>query len=112
MKKIISSLLTLILVFVCTFSVCTIPAYANTRTKTRTINIVYDDSGSMAYKGVTSWSQAKYAMEVFAAIMGENDSLNIYPMSSYSYKPDGSKSDSWGKTISISGADSAESRVK
>lgn len=112
MKKIISSLLTLILVFVCTFSVCTIPAYANTRTKTRTINIVYDDSGSMAYKGVTSWSQAKYAMEVFAAIIGENDSLNIYPMSSYSYKPDGSKSDSWGKTISISGADSAESRVK
>lgn len=112
MKKIISSLLTLILIFVCAFSVCTIPAYANTRTKSRTINIVYDDSGSMAYKGVTSWSQAKYAMEVFAAMMGENDSLNIYPMSSYSYKPDGAKSDSWGKTISISGAESAETRVK
>lgn len=112
MKKTISSLLTLILVFVCAFSVCTIPAYANTRTKSRTINIVYDDSGSMAYKGVTSWSQAKYAMEVFAAMLGENDSLNIYPMSSYSYKPDGVKSDSWGKTISISDADSAESRVK
>lgn len=112
MKKVISSLLTLILVFVCAFPICATPAYANTRTKTRTINIVYDDSGSMAYKGVTSWSQAKYAMEVFAAMMGENDSLNIYPMSSYSYKPDGAKSDSWGKTISISGADSAESRVK
>lgn len=112
MKKEISLLLTLILVFVCGFSACTIPAYANTRTKTRTINIVYDDSGSMAYKGVTSWSQAKYAMEVFAAMMDKNDSLNIYPMSSYSYKPDGAKSDSWGKTISISGADSAESRVK
>lgn len=111
-KKVISSLMTLVLVFVCAFSVCTIPVCANVHTKSRTIHIVYDDSGSMAYKGVTSWSQAKYAMEVFAAMMSENDTLNIYPMSSYSYKPDGAKSDSWGKTISISGTESADARVR
>ena len=112
MKKVVCSLMTLVLVFACAFSVCTIPTYANVRTKSRTINIVYDDSGSMAYKSVTSWSQAKYAMEVFAAMMSANDTLNIYPMSSYSYKPDSSKSDSWGKTISISGTESADARVK
>ena len=112
MKKVISSLIALVIVFASVLSVCVIPVYANVLTKSRTVNIVYDDSGSMAYNGITSWSQAKYAMEVFAAMMSENDTLNIYPMSSYSYKPDSSKSDSWGKTISISGTESADSRVK
>lgn len=50
----------------------------------KVINVVYDDSGSMVrYGGVyfKNWSQAKYAMEVFAAMLGEGDVMNIYPMS-------------------------------
>ena len=52
----------------------------------RVINVVYDDSGSMIETGgqkVDTWCQAKYAMEVFAALLGENDELNIYVMSDF-----------------------------
>ena len=56
----------------------------------RVIHVVYDDSGSMIadpetkYKTyVDTWCQAKYAMEVLAAMLGENDKLNVYYMSSY-----------------------------
>ncbi len=52
----------------------------------RVIHVVYDDSGSMIETGgqkVDTWCQAKYAMEVFAALLGENDTLNIYAMSDY-----------------------------
>jgi len=48
------------------------------------INVVYDDSGSMVKsKGILieRWSQAKYALEVFCAMMGEKDVMNIFPMS-------------------------------
>lgn len=86
----------------------------NTKTKSRTIHVVYDDSGSMAYKGVTRWSQAKYALEVFAAMMGKGDSMVIYPMSSYSYRDlkgeNGSRSPEI--TVSLSGAESAAERVE
>ncbi len=47
----------------------------------RMINVVYDDSGSMVANGTMRWSQAKYAMEVFCALMGREDIMNIYPMS-------------------------------
>ena len=57
----------------------------------RIIHVVYDDSGSMIadpetkYKTyVDTWCQAKYAMEVLASMLGENDSLHVYYMSSYS----------------------------
>lgn len=53
---------------------------------TRVIHVVYDDSGSMIETGgqkVDTWCQAKYAMEVFAALLGEKDTLNIYAMSDY-----------------------------
>ena len=52
----------------------------------RVINVVYDDSGSMIRmngKTVDTWCQAKYSMEVFAAMLGENDTMNIYVMSDY-----------------------------
>ena len=60
--------------------------YAESEIPSRTINLVYDDSGSMirtdgAY--VDTWCQAKYSMEVFAAMLGERDVLNIYYMSDY-----------------------------
>ena len=112
MKKTICYIIMAFILFTGVFSFNIVSVDANVRTKTRTIHIVYDDSGSMASNGVTSWSQAKYAMGVFAAMMGENDTLNIYPMSSYSYKSDSSQSDSWGKIITIEGTESAEARVK
>ncbi len=59
---------------------------AETFVPTRVINLVYDDSGSMIRTNgtyVDTWCQAKYAMEVFAAMLGEKDTLNIYYMSDY-----------------------------
>lgn len=50
----------------------------------RIINVVYDDSGSMVRTDgvyIKRWSQAKYAVEVFTAMMGNSDVMNIYPMS-------------------------------
>lgn len=51
----------------------------------RVINVVYDDSGSMYNSNglVDTWCQAKYSMEVFAAMLGEKDTLNVYYMSDY-----------------------------
>lgn len=51
----------------------------------RVINVVYDDSGSMYQSNglVDTWCQAKYSMEVFAAMLGEKDTLNVYYMSDY-----------------------------
>lgn len=54
----------------------------------RVINVVYDDSGSMFRTGgrlVDTWCQAKYSMEVFAAMLGEKDQMNIYYMSDYEH---------------------------
>ena len=56
-------------------------------TPSRVLNVVYDDSGSMLINGdtwVDTWCQAKYAMEVFAALLEEKDTLNIFPMSTNS----------------------------
>jgi len=57
---------------------------------TRVINLVYDDSGSMISDGngvkCDTWCQAKYAMEVFAAMLGQKDSMNVYVMSDYQDK--------------------------
>lgn len=69
----------------------TIVTAADSSSITREINIVYDDSGSMVAKysngspvaAETKWSQAKYAMKVFVSMMGEKDTINIYPMSGY-----------------------------
>lgn len=44
------------------------------------IHVVYDDSRSMYLNNETRWCQAKYAMEVFCAMMGEEDTMNIYSM--------------------------------
>ena len=61
-------------------------ALAESYVPSRTINLVYDDSGSMIRMGdtyVDTWCQAKYAMEVVAAMLGVRDTLNIYYMSDY-----------------------------
>lgn len=64
----------------------TVRADADTAAPTRIIHLVYDDSGSMIRSDgalVDRWCQAKYAMEVFAALMGERDTLNVYVMSDF-----------------------------
>lgn len=61
-------------------------AVGETRVPSRTINLVYDDSGSMIRQGnayVDTWCQAKYALEVVAAMLDERDTLNVYYMSDY-----------------------------
>ena len=75
----------------------------------KVINVVYDDSGSMIYtegKKVDTWCQAKYSMEVFASMLGQNDRMNIYVMSDYD---DGPKGD--GPYLTLNGADGAAYNV-
>lgn len=83
------------------------------RTRNRVIHVVYDDSGSMAGVKNSKWSQARYALEVFAAMMSEGDDLTIYPMTSYSYMDSEKKmkTSTWGKTVHIEGSLSAAERV-
>lgn len=47
---------------------------------TRNIAIVFDNSGTMYYKGEKAWCRATYAMEVFASMLNKGDSLSIHPM--------------------------------
>lgn len=52
------------------------------------INLVIDDSGSMFFDGsererLDRWSFAKYSLEAFAALMGPQDSLDVYRMSDF-----------------------------
>ena len=72
---------------------------------TRTINLVYDDSTSMIQSDsskqfVDTWCQAKYAVEVFAAMLGDTDALNVYVMSDYNHP------------MALSGKDGSENCVK
>jgi len=71
---------------------------------TRVIHVVYDDSGSM-FADDDRWCQAKYAMEVFAAMLGPTDSMKIYVMSDY----EGGKGAP--PRLSLSGADDAQANV-
>jgi hypothetical protein len=49
----------------------------------RIISIVYDDSNSMLENQKTTWSHARYSLQVFAALLEENDELNVFLMSSF-----------------------------
>lgn len=53
---------------------------AKQSSKGKIINVVYDDSRSMYLNNETRWCQAKYAMEVFCAMMGKDDTMNIFAM--------------------------------
>ena len=65
----------------------------------RAIAIVFDNSGSM-YDGEKAWCRAIYAMEVFAAMMNEGDTLQIYPM--WPIEVNGSYYEKDGKPLTIS----------
>lgn len=85
MKKIIQSIVLSLAVFI-SFVALSGEVKAATNLPTRIINVVFDDSGSMIEtrgEKVDTWCQAKYSMEVFAAMLGENDVMNIYVMSDY-----------------------------
>jgi hypothetical protein len=69
----------------------------------KVINVVYDDSGSMIENNgffYEKWSQAKYSMEVFAAMLDKDDILNVFPMSQMGKK-----------SVSISGNETPMDRV-
>ena len=74
----------------------------------REINLVYDNSGSM-YSGkdgaLDTWCQAKYSMEVFASMLGEKDTLNIYYMSDFD------KDTSAAPQIVLKGSDGAKANI-
>lgn len=75
---------------------------AEDTTKPKVINVIFDDSGSMAMSGRTRWCEAKYALEVFTAMMGEEDTINIYQMSEFDPTADTRS----GKIITVKGSDS------
>ncbi|MCD7981762.1 MAG: hypothetical protein LUF32_05550 [Clostridiales bacterium] len=56
----------------------TVTDAANKPTTSRAIAIVFDNSGSMYQK--TAWCRAIYAMEVFASMANDGDTISIYPM--------------------------------
>ena len=79
MKRIIGLFLTIILLFSCVL-VGTTTVYAAKADNSRSIAIVFDNSGSMYDAGDQAWCRATYAMEVFASMLNAGDTLQIYPM--------------------------------
>lgn len=77
LRRIVTSLLLVVLLI----SILPVQSFAANQTSTgKIINVVYDDSRSMYLNNETRWCQAKYAMEVFCAMMGEEDTMNIFSM--------------------------------
>lgn len=71
----------------------------------QSIAIVFDNSGSMYISNRTAWCRATYAMEVFASMMNEGDTMAIYPM--WPVEVDGKTYDQT-KPVVISGPKDAE----
>lgn len=76
------------------------------------INLVLDDSGSMfhANQGTESldrWSKAKYSLEVFAALMGPDDSLKVFLLSDFD-----DAGDSREAIVELSGSQSRTERAE
>ena len=68
------------MLLICNLCICTIPVSAGKAEIKRNIAIVFENSGTMYYKGEKAWCRATYAMEVFASMMNKGDSLSIHPM--------------------------------
>jgi len=108
MKKIISFLLIFSMLIAPLLSL-EVKAENGSSEPTRVINVVYDDSGSMIQMSgekFDTWCQAKYSMEVFASMLGENDTMNIYVMSDYM------SGTSAAPKLKLSGTNGAEENVK
>ena len=88
MKKCVSMLLVICMLVAC--MVTAVPSvHAAKVTPKREIAIVFDNSGSMYYDQAnkdaeitlrSDWCRATYAMEVFASMLNQGDTLTIYPM--------------------------------
>ena len=93
-----------------TVSLAVLPTQAK-ESPARQIALVYDDSGSMIFNDADeyqeNWYRAKYAMEVFAAMMGEKDTMTVFPMSFYRTSVEGSSA-----PITLRSEQTAEERVK
>lgn len=76
----------------------------------REIAIVYDDSSSMVKEDdiyQANWCRAKYALEVFSAMLQEGDEMTVYPMSNYRDSVAGRAA-----PLHLSGSDSPQSRTQ
>ena len=79
-KRFLCITLTAILLLSCLLTaVPPIQVFAKT-SESKAIAIVFDNSHSMYKEGNKAWSQATYAMEVFASMLNKGDILLIYPM--------------------------------
>lgn len=102
MKRAISFLCVLALAL--TFLIPGWSASAAEESQSRVIDVVYDDSGSMCSDGmgmVDRWSQALYAMEVFATMLGSQDEMNVYRMSDFGASPTNVKGSDPGRVDAI-----------
>ncbi len=76
---------------------------------TRVINVVYDDSGSTYYDNAQTkmdiWSNSLYAIEALSALLQNDDTMNVFQMSSNEYK------DSNPSKLTIKGSDSMKKRI-
>ncbi len=79
-KKIISAILAVLMLFVCVSAGITTVSAAKKKDEARAIAIVFDNSGSMYAAKNVAWCRATYAMEVFASMLNKGDTLLIYPM--------------------------------
>jgi len=92
-----------------------IPVYSQTfsiKQPSRAIHIVYDDSGSMIRSNnayLDRWGQAKYAMEVFAAMLEEKDTMRVYYMSDFDTTTGGNRNAN--PRIEIRGSEPSGERV-
>ena len=83
MKKLISKLLVFVMLITLAVPAGLISQAAEVqKSGARAIYVVFDNSGSMYGPGNMAWSQATYAMEVFAAMMNydNGDQMKIFPM--------------------------------
>lgn len=90
------------------FVACSFCAAA--QSPSREIAIVYDDSGSMVKEDdiyQANWCRAKYALEVFSAMLQEVDEMTVYPMSNYRDSVAGRAA-----PLHLSGSDSPQSRTQ
>lgn len=78
-QRILSGLLVMILLL--SAAVGTAGASGSAKNSvSRAIAIVFDNSGSMYMSGNKAWCRATYAIEVFASMMNQGDTLQVFPM--------------------------------
>lgn len=93
MKKMISLVLAALLLLTAALFIAApmgLSVHADTEEETpvsRMINVVYDDSRSMHLNSRKWWCYAKYSLEIFSAMMQDDDMMNVYYMSSYNNGP-------------------------